>query len=120
MIMQITITREQLIKPLQQVCGVLSSRPTLPIINNLLLEIEGDRLSFTGTDLEVELTTQARLLQAVDLSGKFTIPAKKFLDISKSLPDDSVISVQFEEDKAVIKAGRSKFSLATLPASGGR
>lgn len=42
---------------------------------------------------------------------------KKFLDISKSLPDDSVISVQFEEDKAIIKAGRSKFSLATLPAS---
>lgn len=45
--MQITITREQLLKPLQQVCGVLSSRPTLPVINNLLLEIEGNRLSLT-------------------------------------------------------------------------
>lgn len=75
--MQITITREQLLKPLQQVCGVLSSRPTLPVINNLLLEIEGNRLSLTGTDLEVELTTQAQLLQAVDFAGKFTIPAKK-------------------------------------------
>ncbi|MDY2947131.1 DNA polymerase III subunit beta [Mannheimia varigena] len=115
--MQITITRDQLLKPLQQVCGVLSSRPTLPVINNILLEIEGDRLSLTGTDLEVELTTQAQLLQAVDFAGKFTIPAKKFLDISKSLPDDSVISVEFEEDKAIVKAGRSKFSLATLPAS---
>lgn len=115
--MQITITREQLLKPLQQVCGVLSSRPTLPVINNLLLEIDGDNLSLTGTDLEVELTTQAKLLQAVDFAGKFTIPAKKFLDISKSLPDDSVISVQLDEDKAIIKAGRSKFSLATLPAS---
>lgn len=115
--MQFTITREQLLKPLQQACGVLNSRPTLPVINNLLLEIEGTHLLMTGTDLEVELTTQAELAQAVDFAEKFTIPAKKFLDIAKSLPNDSLISVQFEEDKSIIKAGRSKFSLATLPAS---
>ena len=115
--MLFSITREQLLKPLQQVCGVLASRPTLPIINNILLKVEGDRLSLTGTDLEVELSTEAQLAQAVDFSGKFTIPAKKFLDISKSLPEDSLISVQFEEDKAIVKAGRSKFSLATLPAN---
>ncbi|EER46206.1 DNA polymerase III subunit beta [Actinobacillus minor NM305] len=115
--MLFTITREQLIKPLQQVCGVLSSRPTLPVIANLLLEVEGDRLLMTGTDLEVELTTEARLAQEVDFSEKFTIPAKKFLDISRSLPEDSLISMSFEEDKAILKAGRSKFSLATLPAS---
>ena len=115
--MLFTITREQLLKPLQQVCGVLSSRPTLPVIANLLLEVEGDRLLMTGTDLEVELTTEARLAQAVDFSEKFTIPAKKFLDISRSLPEDSLISMSFEEDKAILKAGRSKFSLATLPAS---
>lgn len=115
--MQFTITREQLLKPLQQVCGVLSSRPTLPVINNILLEIEGDRLSLTATDLEVELTTVATLEQAVDFAGKFTIPAKKFLDICRSLPEDSSISVQFEEDRALVRAARSKFNLATLPAS---
>ncbi|MCT8590281.1 DNA polymerase III subunit beta [Glaesserella parasuis] len=115
--MQFTITREQLLKPLQQVCGVLTSRPTLPVINNILLEIEGSRLSLTGTDLEVELTTQAELFEAVSFSGKFTIPAKKFLDICRSLPDDSVISVQFDEDRVFIRADRSKFNLATLPAS---
>ncbi len=115
--MQFTITREQLLKPLQQVCSVLSSRPTLPVINNLLLELEDDRLSLTGTDLEVELTTEAQLQEAVKNAAKFTIPAKKFLDICRSLPDDSVISVQFEEDRALIRAGRSKFNLATLPAS---
>ncbi|WP_373777809.1 DNA polymerase III subunit beta [Glaesserella sp.] len=114
--MQFTITREQLLKPLQQVCGVLSSRPTLPIINNILLEIDGNRISLTGTDLEVELTTQAELYEAVAEQGKFTIPAKKFLDICRSLPDDSVISVQFEDDRALIRADRSKFNLATLPA----
>ncbi|QIW15282.1 DNA polymerase III subunit beta [Pasteurellaceae bacterium RH1A] len=114
--MQFTISREQLLKPLQQVCGVLSSRPTLPVISNILVEVQNDRVFLTGTDLEVELTTQAELVQAVDFSGKFTIPAKKFLDICKSLPDDSLISVQFEQDKALIKASRSKFTLATLPA----
>lgn len=115
--MLFTITREQLLKPLQQVCSVLSSRPTLPIISNLLLNIEGNRLSLTGTDLEVELTTEAELFESVKTGGQFTIPAKKFLDICRSLPDDSIISVQFEEDRALIRADRSKFNLATLPAA---
>lgn len=115
--MQFTITREQLLKPLQQVCGVLGSRPTLPVINNILLEIKGNQLFMTGTDLEVELTTQAELLEAVKSDGKFTIPAKKFLDICRTLPDDSIISVQFEADRALVRADRSKFNLATLPAS---
>lgn len=114
--MQFTITREQLLKPLQQVCSVLSSRPTLPVINNILLDIEGKSLSLTATDLEVELTTHAELLDT-DAHGQFTIPAKKFLDICRTLPEDSVISVQFEADRALIRAGRSKFNLATLPAS---
>lgn len=115
--MQFTINREQLLKPLQQVCSVLSSRPTLPVISNLLVEVEGSKLSLTGTDLEVELTTQAMLSQAVGSSGKFTIPAKKFLDICKSLPNDCEIFVQFEGDRAYVQADRSKFNLATLPAS---
>ncbi|QGM81236.1 DNA polymerase III subunit beta [Otariodibacter oris] len=115
--MQFTITREQLLKPLQQVCAVLSSRPTLPVINNVLLEIKGNHLFLTGTDLEVELTTQAELDEAVGSEQKFTIPAKKFLDICRTLPEDSVISLLFEEDRALIRADRSKFSLATLPAS---
>lgn len=116
--MQFTISREQLLKPLQQVCSVLSSKPSLPVINNLLLDVQDDRLTMTGTDLEVELTTTAKLQQAVDFVGKFTIPAKKFLDICKSLSDDSTISVQFEGDERVlVRSGRSKFTLATMPAS---
>ncbi|MDO4697239.1 MAG: DNA polymerase III subunit beta [Pasteurellaceae bacterium] len=115
--MQFSITREQLLKPLQQVCSVLSSRPTLPVINNLLLEIKDNQLFLTGTDLEVELTTQAELLSSDKAENKFTIPAKKFLDICRTLPEESVISVQFEEDRALVRADRSKFNLATLPAS---
>lgn len=112
--MQFIVARENLLKPLQQVCGVLSSRPNIPVLNNVLLQIEGDRLTITGTDLEVELSTQAQLLS--NGQGKFTIPAKKFLDICRSLPDDAEITVSFEEERAIVRSGRSKFNLATLPA----
>ncbi|MDP8161838.1 DNA polymerase III subunit beta [Phocoenobacter skyensis] len=115
--MQFTITREKLLKPLQQVCSVLNSRPTLPIIGNVLLEIKGNQLFLTCTDLEVELTTQAELTESLPSEAKFTIPARKFLDICKSLPEDSVIAIKFEEGRALIQASRSKFNLATLPAS---
>lgn len=117
--MQFNISREQLIKPLQQACGVLSNRPTLPVLHNILLEVEEDRLSLTGlSDLEaaLQLKAEIRLPQAVGSAAQFTIPAKKFLDICKSLPDDSDISLNFEEDRVLVRAGRSKFTLATLPA----
>ncbi|POY43916.1 DNA polymerase III subunit beta [Avibacterium gallinarum] len=113
--MQFTVSRENLLKPLQQVCGVLSSRPNIPVLNNVLLHIEGQSLTITGTDLEVELSTQAQLNSA-EQNGNFTIPAKKFLDICRSFPDGSDITVSFEEDRALVLCGRSKFNLATLPA----
>lgn len=112
--MQFIVAREHLLKPLQQVCAVLSSRPNIPVLNNVLLHIEGGNLTITGTDLEVELSTHAQLTAGTN--GKFTIPAKKFLDICRSLPDDAEISVSFEEDRAIVRSGRSKFNLATLPA----
>ncbi len=112
--MQFIVAREHLLKPLQQVCAVLSSRPNIPVLNNVLLHIEGGNLTITGTDLEVELSTHAQLTAGTN--GKFTIPAKKFLDICRSLPDDAEISVSFEEERAIVRSGRSKFNLATLPA----
>ncbi|MDO4626979.1 MAG: DNA polymerase III subunit beta [Pasteurellaceae bacterium] len=112
--MQFIVARENLLKPLQQVCGVLSSRPNIPVLNNVLLQIEGDILHITGTDLEVELSTQAQLNSRGE--GKFTIPAKKFLDICRSLPDNAEIQVSFEGDRALIRSERSKFNLTTLPA----
>ncbi|MGY4676393.1 DNA polymerase III subunit beta [Pasteurella sp. P03HT] len=113
--MQFIVSRENLLKPLQQVCGVLSSRPNIPVLNNVLLQIYADQLVITGTDLEVELSTQTELLSSLQ-QGSFTIPAKKFLDICRSLPEGSEISVSFEEDRAIVKSGRSKFNLSTLPA----
>ncbi len=113
--MQFTVSRENLLKPLQQVCGVLSSRPNIPVLSNVLLQIDGNRLTITGTDLEVELSTQTQLADASQ-DGRVTIPAKKFLDICRSFPDGSDIVVSFEEERALVRCGRSKFNLATLPA----
>jgi len=113
--MQFIISRENLLKPLQQVCGVLSSRPNIPVLNNVLLHIEDNFLTITGTDLEVELSTRTELTSSSQ-NGSYTIPAKKFLDICRSLPDEAEINVSFEDERALIKSGRSKFNLTTLPA----
>lgn len=113
--MQFSISRENLLKPLQQVCGVLSNRPNIPVLNNVLLQIEDNRLTITGTDLEVELSSQTQLSSASE-NGTFTIPAKKFLDICRTLSDDSEITVTFEEERALVQSGRSRFTLTTQPA----
>ena len=73
-------------------------------------------MSLTGTDLEVELLGKVSL-DGATVDGDITVPARKLLDIVKSLPDDSVISVEVEEQRAIIKSGRSRFTLSTLPAS---
>ncbi len=92
--MQFSISIEDLLKPLQQVCGILSNRTNIPVLNNVLLQIENNRLTITGTDLEVELYIQTQLSSSSE-NGTFTIPATKFLDICRTLSDDSKITVTF-------------------------
>jgi DNA polymerase-3 subunit beta len=114
--MKFTVTRDSLLKPLNLVAGVVERRQTLPILANVLIGVEGNQLSLTGTDLEVELLGKVNL-DGATVDGDITVPARKLLDIVKSLPDDSVISVEVEEQRAIIKSGRSRFTLSTLPAS---
>lgn len=112
--MKFTLSREQLIKPLQQVSGALG-RPSLPILGNILLQVEDGLLSLTGTDLEVELVAKIALEGEFEV-GAITVPSRKFLDICRGLPDSANISVSVEGDRALIRSGRSRYSLATLPA----
>jgi DNA polymerase-3 subunit beta len=113
--MKFTISREALIKPLNLVAGVVERRQTLPILANVLLVLDGDRLSLTGTDLEVELLGRVQLPAAGE-SGEVTVPARKLVDICKSLPEGSEINFTAEDGKVTVKAGRSRFTLSTLPA----
>ena len=114
--MKFSISREALIKPLNLVAGVVERRQTLPILSNVLVVLEGKALSLTGTDLEVELVGRVEL-DAAGVDGEITVPARKLVDICKSLPEGSNIEFSLDSGKATVKAGRSRFTLSTLPAA---
>ncbi|KAF1056844.1 MAG: Beta sliding clamp [Pseudomonas delhiensis] len=114
--MHFTIQREALLKPLQLVAGVVERRQTLPVLSNVLLVVQGQQLSLTGTDLEVELVGRVNLEEAAE-PGEITVPARKLMDICKSLPSDALIDVRVDDQKLLVKAGRSRFTLSTLPAN---
>lgn len=113
--MNFTISRESFLQPLQLVAGAVERRHTLPILGNVLIKVDNGALWMTGTDLEVELIANVSLSEESG-NGQITVPAKKLLDIVRGLPDDSTIQFTVEENKALIKSGRSKYSLATLSA----
>ena len=114
--MKFTVVRESLLKPLQLAAGVVERRQTLPVLANVLLNLEPEMLRITGTDLEVEIRGALPLDGPVEV-GQITVPARKFLDICRSLPDGSAITVSTDTDNRVrIQSGRSRFTLATLPA----
>ena len=113
--MKFSVSKDELIKPLNLVAGVVERRQTLPILSNVLLSLDGQNLSLTGTDLEVELVGRLSVAGAAD--GDITVPARKLVDICKSLPDGADIEFSVEDGRALVKAGRSRFTLSTLPAS---
>lgn len=115
--MKFVISREALLKPLNLAAGVVERRQTLPILANVLLALHGQRLSITGTDLEVELVGQVDLEVAPESQGEVTVPARKLVDICKSLPDGSQVEFALDDQRLVIRSGRSRFTLSTLPAS---
>ena len=114
--MHFVISREAFLKPLQLVSGVVERRQTLPVLSNVLLDLKESELSLTGTDLEVELVGRVTVDQA-HTAGAVTVPARKLLDICKSLSDDAIIELSLTENKVTLKSGRSRFTLTTLPAS---
>ncbi|MCD8523809.1 MAG: DNA polymerase III subunit beta [Saccharospirillaceae bacterium] len=114
--MKFVISREALLRPLQLVAGVVEKRQTLPVLSNVLLEVKGQQLSLTGTDLEVELVGRVTL-DEVGQEGEITVPAKKLMDICRSLPDGAQIEIEQEEQRVNVRSGRSRFTLSTLPAT---
>jgi DNA polymerase-3 subunit beta len=113
--MQIRANRETLIPVLAKVVGVVERRQTLPILGNILISANEGSVHVTGTDLEVEI--RARSEATVERSGETTLPGRKLIDICRALPEDTAVSLKVENDKATLSAGRSRFTLGTLPAS---
>ena len=114
--MEIQIQRENLLKPLQAVMGVVERRQTMPILANVCLAVKEQQLSITASDLEVELQARVNLESPLNFVGEITIPGKKFMDICRSLPEQSAMTLIQEKDKMIVRSGKSRFSLSTLPA----
>ncbi len=114
--MKFSLSRELLLKPLLLVSGAVERKSTLPILSNILLDVSGHSLTLTATDLELEMVSHTEINNEGD-DGKITIPAKKLLDICKSLPEDSLLTFELDGDSIKLSTGRSKYSLITLPAT---
>ncbi|NOX69050.1 MAG: DNA polymerase III subunit beta [Gammaproteobacteria bacterium] len=113
--MKLSAGREALLKPLQIVIGVVERRQTMPILANVLLVAQDGQLSITATDLEVELVASGEV--EVETAGEVTVPGRKLLDICRALPENAPVSISQSGEKVLIRSGRSKFSLTTLPAA---
>lgn len=111
--MKFSAQREILLESLQQVIGAVERRQTSPVLGNVLIECTDSALTLTATDNEIELRASADI--SPDQAGAVTVPARKLLEICRHLPDQVKVSFDMSGDKAVVKAGRSRFTLTTLP-----
>ena len=112
---QLQAERDALLKPLATVTGIVERRHTLPILSNVLIRNENGTLTFTGTDLEIQIASQ----QSSGFSGDefaLTVAAKKISDILRSLPDKVVVTLEEADGRLTVKAGKSRFNLQSLPA----
>jgi len=112
--MKISIERAALLPALSVVGGVVERRQTLPILGNLLLTAEDGGVRFRGTDLEIEITSGAPA--EVGEGGSVTLPARKLVDIVRSLPEDGVVDIRSQGERATLVCNRSRFTLSTLAA----
>ena len=117
--MRFSIAREQFIKPIIAACSVIEKRGVMPILQNIQISISPDKpneIMIIGTDLETQITSRVILEDPSSIPGSTTVNAKKFSDIVKSLPDQSVINFGITEaEKAKVTAHRSRFSLSLIP-----
>jgi len=108
--------RDDLLMPLQSVCGIVEKRHTLPILSNVLIEKSGSELTLLSTDIEIQVKTNAQGTLGPEIASA-TVGARKLQDILRSLPEDAEVSVVLEDSRLTVRAGRSRFSLQTLPAA---
>jgi DNA polymerase-3 subunit beta len=113
--MKISIERAALLKAIAQAQSVVERRNTIPILANVLIEAEGDQISLRATDLDLEVVDRATAV--VERAGATTVSAVLLHDIVRKLPDGALVelSADARTGRLQVTAGRSAFSLATLP-----
>ncbi len=112
--MRASLTRDTLLLPLQRIIGVVERRQTMPVLAHVLVEVDNQgRVTLTGTDMEVEMIGSTTA-ESSD-PGSCTLPARKLYDLLRALPADMRIDLKLEGERALLRAGRSRYTLVTLP-----
>jgi DNA polymerase-3 subunit beta len=108
-------TQDKVLSALQSVAGIVERRHTLPILANVLIRKTGSSVQLTTSDLEIQIRTTAELDGD---AGNFTttVGARKLIDILRTMPSDQTVSLESSQNKLVLKGGKSRFTLQTLPA----
>ena len=110
------IERDALLKPLQAVTGIVEKRHTLPILSNVLLERKPEQLQLVATDLEMQVSTKCDAGKG-SADQTLTVSARKLQDILRSLPEGADVTLDAQNNRLQVKAGKSRFNLQTLPAA---
>ena len=112
--MDFYILKEEIVKSLNLTLGVVEKRQTLPILSNVLIEVDESSLKLTATDLESEISTTSTISN-FNSGGKTTTPARKLSDLCRLLPDMAEIHFFLDGDNLKIESGSGKYNLSTLP-----
>ena len=107
--------RDTLLRPLQIVSGIVERRHTLPILANILIRKDGEKVSFLSTDIEVQITTNSKIGSGGE-SAATTVAARKLLDILRALPEGNDVSLSLTNKRMTVQSGKSRFALQTLAA----
>jgi DNA polymerase-3 subunit beta len=108
-------TQDKFLGVLQSVAGIVERRHTLPILANVLIRKTGAQLQLTTSDLEIQIRTTAEL-GGDDGDFTTTVGARKLIDVLRSMPSDQTVSLESAQNKLILKGGKSRFTLQTLPA----
>lgn len=115
--MKLIITKENLIKAMQKIIGVVEKRQAMPILSHILFIKKDNDYEIHASDLEVQLSSSVLLESDSEFTKEFTVPGRKLFDICKGLPDEAILEItDKEEGKLQIKSNRSKFILSALDA----
>ena len=108
-------TQDKVLAALQSVAGIVERRHTLPVLANVLIRKTAGEVQLTTSDLEIQIRTQVDL-GGDDAAFSTTVGARKLIDILRTLPSDQLVSLESAQNKLILKGGKSKFTLQTLPA----
>jgi DNA polymerase-3 subunit beta len=110
------IEKDNLLNSLQKIIGIVERKQPLPILSNVLIQKTGSNIHFVATDLEIQIATQFTDINQTSPDTAITVAAKKLQEILKGLPEGSKVTLDIYENRLLVKANKSKFTLQTLPA----